>query len=126
LLSDWQGKGDVEIRWRRRLEDVPFSVIALVDGRPVGQVSGTAVDGRGSVELISLWVAPDARGTGVGAALVDSVAEWARDAGAERVSLAVKIENPVAIALYQRVGFTDRGMNPTAADERLMEWTLHE
>lgn len=124
LLSDWQGDGDVEPRWRRRLEDVPFNVIAFVDGRPVGQVSGTAVDGRRSVELISLWVAPDARGTGVGTALVEAVAEWARGAGAERVSLAVKSENSVAIALYERTGFTDRGVSPTAADERRMEASL--
>jgi GNAT superfamily N-acetyltransferase len=80
LLSDWQGVGDVEIRWRKRLEDVPFNVIAFVDGRAVGQVSGTAVDGRRSVELISLWVAPDARGTGVGTALIEAVAEWAHGA----------------------------------------------
>jgi ribosomal protein S18 acetylase RimI-like enzyme len=124
LLTDWQGEGDVEIRWRKRLEDVPFNVIALVDGRPVGQVSGTAVDGSRSVELISLWVAPVARGAGVGTALIEAVADWARGAGAERVSLAVKRENSLAIALYERAGFTGRGVNPAAADERLMDVPL--
>jgi ribosomal protein S18 acetylase RimI-like enzyme len=124
LLSDWQGDGDVEVRWRKRLDDVPFNVVAFVAGRLVGQVSGTAVDGRRSVELMSLWVAPGARGVGVATGLIEAVAEWARSAGAECVSLAVKRENSPAIALYERTGFTDRGANPEAADERLMTLCL--
>jgi ribosomal protein S18 acetylase RimI-like enzyme len=120
LLSDWQRDGDVEVRWRKRLDDVPFNVLAFVAGRPVGQVSGTAVDGRRSVELISLWVAPDARGAGVGTGLIEAVAEWARSAGAECVSLGVRLENSPAIALYERTGFIDHGLSPEAPDERLM------
>jgi hypothetical protein len=57
LLSDWQGEGDVEIRWRKRLEDVPFNVIAFVDGRPVGQISRTAVDGYTGSRLADDYVA---------------------------------------------------------------------
>lgn len=120
LLSDWKGEGDVELRWRNRLDNVPYNVVAFVAGRPVGQVSGTAVDGLGSVELISLWVAPDARGTGVSSTLVDAVAEWANGEGAQCVTLAVKRDNSLAIALYERTGFIDCGVSPEAPDERLM------
>ena len=62
-LSDWHGEGDRECPWRNRLDDVPFNIVAAVDGRPVGQVSGTGIDDRLSVELISMWVAPISRGT---------------------------------------------------------------
>jgi ribosomal protein S18 acetylase RimI-like enzyme len=117
-LSEWQGDGDLERRWRHRLEDVPFNVVAVVDGRPVGQGSGTAPDDRLSVELISMWVAPISRGNGIGEALIDAVVGWAEEIGARCVSLAVKEGNSHAIALYERTGFVDRGIMADTPDER--------
>ena len=119
-LLDWQGEGDQESRWRNRLDDVPFNVVAAVDGRLVGQVSGTDLDDRLSVELISMWVAPVSRGTGIGEALVDAVVGWAEGIGAQGVSLAVKGANSHAIALYERAGFVDRGVSADSPDERSM------
>src|SRR5690348_12584381 len=69
-LADWDGELDVESRWRARLETVPFNVVACFEGEPVGQVSGTAPDDDGRVELISMFVAPEARGRGIGRALI--------------------------------------------------------
>jgi RimJ/RimL family protein N-acetyltransferase len=119
-LLDWQGEGDREGRWRKRLDDVPFNVVAVVDGCPVAQVSGTDVDEQRSVELISMWVAPSARGTGIGGVLSDAVVAWAQAIGAQDVSLAVKGENSHAIALYERAGFVDRGVSADTPDERTM------
>jgi GNAT superfamily N-acetyltransferase len=119
-LSDWQGEGDRESRWRNRLDDVPFNVVALVGGHPIGQASGTDLDDRLSVELISMWVAPISRGTGIGDALIDAVVGWAEGIGAQSVSLAVKDANSHAIALYERAGFVDRGVSAATPDERTM------
>lgn len=119
-LSDWQGEGDRESRWRNRLDGVPFNVVAAVDGCPVGQVSGTDLDDQLSVELISMWVAPSARGTSIGEAVIDAVVRWAERIGAQRVSLAVKDANSHAIALYERAGFVDRGVSADTPDERTM------
>ena len=119
-LSDWQGEGDREGRWRNRLDDVPFNVVAAVNGRPVGQVSGTDLDDRLSVDLISMWVAPISRGTGIGEALIDAVIGWAEGIGARSVSLAVKDANSHAIALYERAAFVDRGVSADTPDERTM------
>jgi len=119
-LSEWQGEGDLESRWRKRLGDVPFNVVATVDGRPVGQVSGTDLDDQGSVGLISMWVAPIARGSGVGEALIGAVIVWAEQIGAREVSLEVKEGNSHAIALYERIGFVDRGISADTPDERTM------
>lgn len=124
LLSEWQGDGDREERWRARLDGVPFNLIAVVDGRPVGQVSGPHVDDSGSVELISMWVAPEARRTGIGRVLVEAVVMWAESSGARVVTLAVKHGNSPAIALYERAGFIDQGVRPDASDERLMTRAL--
>jgi ribosomal protein S18 acetylase RimI-like enzyme len=96
-LADWQGEGDQEQRWRSRLEDVDFNAIATLAGRNAGMVSG--VLGNQRVELISMWVAPFARGRRVGDALVDSVIWWAEELNITSVELSVKEDNFPAIAL---------------------------
>lgn len=72
-------------------------------------VSGTAAVGD-EVELISMWVAPSARGQGIGDALIDALTAYAIEHGAGRVLLAVRETNRQAIALYQRHGFVDAGL----------------
>lgn len=109
-LADWQGEGDQEARWRQRLTSVPFNVVAWSDGKPAGMVSGLW-SGEGA-ELISLWVAPFARGQGVGDRLIRAVVEWAGAAGAPRVALSVRAGNKPAIRLYRRHGFVEAGLSP--------------
>lgn len=108
-LAQWQGDGDTEERWRRRLTEVPFNVIGYLDDAPAGIVSGTAPTTDGVVELISMWVAPFARGRGVGDALVNAVVQWARTQRAGSLALAVVPNNAHAVALYRRHGFADSG-----------------
>lgn len=103
-LASWQGS-NLEDRWRSRLANVPLNVVAVTAGSPVGQVSGTALDPEGRVELISMWVDPTVRGAGIGAALVSEVVGWARATGAAVVVLSVKKRNAPAIGLYRRLGF---------------------
>lgn len=55
--------------------------------------------------LDGLFVAPRARGRGVGSALLDAVAAEARARGFREVRLDVVDENPRARALYERHGF---------------------
>ena len=109
-LAQWQGDGDTEERWRHRLDTVPLNVIAYLDDRPAGIISGTDPDDDGSAELISMWVAPFARGRGVGDALVQCVVQWARDLRLRRITLDVTVSNEHAVALYARHGFVDAGI----------------
>jgi ribosomal protein S18 acetylase RimI-like enzyme len=108
-LAQWSGEGDREERWRSRLSEVPFNVVAEFDGKPAGLVSGTRPSSGGVVLLISMWVAPFARGQGVGDALVGAVIMWARAQGAIGVELDVRETNAAAISLYRRNGFVDHG-----------------
>ena len=108
-LEDWQGEGDLEDRWRHRLSAVPVNVVASIDGSAAGMVSATALDAEGAVELISMWVAPFARGCGVSDALVGAILAWAREQGAARVTLGVFESNEHALMLYRRHGFEDGG-----------------
>ncbi|WP_344808571.1 GNAT family N-acetyltransferase [Microlunatus ginsengisoli] len=107
--EDWVHAGPE--RWQARLTDVPLNLVLFLDGEPIGLVSGTAPR-DGAVELISLWVAPEARGLGVAGEAVRRVRAWAGESGARRVELMVKIDNTAARGLYDRLGFAVMGPNP--------------
>ncbi len=114
-LEDWVGPGDREERWRSRFRSIPFNAIATLGGTPAGMVGATAPS-NGESELISMWVAPRARGNGVGGALITAVADWARNQGATTRALDVRAANAHAIALYLRHGFLDTGRSPSGTD----------
>lgn len=115
-LAEWSGPGDTEARWRARLTDVPFNVVVRWHGIEAGMVSAYKEE-AGTVELISMWVAPHARGRGVADAAVSAVLQWA---DGRVVGLSVKSDNQAAIRLYERHGFTDAGRSPDDASERRM------
>lgn len=108
-IDYWSGEGDTEQRWRSRLQDVPFNLIAELDGTSAGMVSARSVAADGTAELISMWVAPFARGQNVGDALIAAVIKWAVKQGASRVVLAVRESNTRATDLYRRNRFVDQG-----------------
>ncbi|HEV8035281.1 GNAT family N-acetyltransferase [Yoonia sp.] len=54
-----------------------------------------------------LFVAPEARGRGVGTALLDAIVDEARRRGFDQVRLDVVDTNPRAKALYRHVGFKE-------------------
>ncbi len=58
--------------------------------------------------LEDLFVRDDARGQGVGRALVQATIDLARERGCRRVELDVNDANPPAVALYESFGFSCR------------------
>lgn len=109
-LASWQGEGDREERWRARLRDVPFNVVAYGDG-PIGMISCTDADDANEAELISLWVAPEARQSGVGGELIEAVIDSARSRNVAAVRLRVYETNRGAVSLYGRHGFVHIGQD---------------
>ena len=75
----------------------------------LGVVGGFRRLDPGEVQLVSLWVDPDARGRGVARSLIRAVATWARDRGAADVVLFVQEANAPGRALYVRAGFRPTG-----------------
>ena len=72
----------------------------------VGMATGVIPNAGATPELVAMWVAPEVRGEGVGAALVRRIRDWAVAGGADALELWVVTGNHHAIALYDRCGFT--------------------
>jgi ribosomal protein S18 acetylase RimI-like enzyme len=114
--ADWVDAS--EDRWRRRLTDVPFTVVARSEARGVGVVSGA--EWEHEVGLISMWVAPDHRGTGLAGRLIDQVVAWAASRG-RRTWLMVRDDNTAAIRAYAKAGFVDLGVPADWPEDALPE-----
>lgn len=84
-------------------------LIAALDGRPAGcAYLVTLIDyfnERPHAHLSVLAVEKSAEGKGVGSALLDACAQWARDRGSDRLTLSALVTNTRARALYERKGF---------------------
>ncbi len=117
-LADWSGPGDVEQRWRDRLTWAPLNIVLGADGADLGMVSATEPGADGRIQLISLWVTPEARGRGLGELALCTVIEHAaqQDRG---VSLVVRTVNVRAQRLYRRHGFVDAGVSAEDPAERV-------
>jgi GNAT superfamily N-acetyltransferase len=86
--------------------------VAEEAGRWVGLATGVAHHPEGpdhSPMLIGMFVDSTQRGRGVGAALVERVAEWAGTLAAPHLYLWATSTNRPAIALYERCGFRHTG-----------------
>ena len=63
----------------------------------------------GEAEILTLAVAPGARGKGLGRALLQAAIGRAHAMGAQTMFLEVGADNPAALALYAALGFTKVG-----------------
>jgi GNAT superfamily N-acetyltransferase len=109
--------------WRERLA-MRAQFLAVLDGQVAGTAGGYVSD-EGVAELISMWVAPDARGKGAGDALVDAVLAWAREANKPTIRLWVANGNDSAENLYARHGFKPTGVvKPIHEGEKRMEFEM--
>jgi GNAT superfamily N-acetyltransferase len=97
------------------------------DGAMLGLVWAKCDAGdAGIVNLFQMWVAPEARGRGVAAALLDEAVAWARSIQASVLQLGVVCDNEPAIQLYVRKGFRKVGApEPIRPGSALLEQTMH-
>jgi len=95
----------------------------LVAGEPSDVDAARAVRTRPTLELSKLYAHPDAHGTGVAAALVDSCLDIARAAHAASVWLGVNVHNVRANRFYEKHGFAIVGEKRFALGEvREEDW----
>ena len=79
---------------------------ACVDGRLIG-IGGLELQADEIGELKRFYVRPDRRGSGVGAAVLSALLEYARRRGLKLVRLETGDKQRAAIAFYRRHGFVD-------------------
>lgn len=79
----------------------------------------TGVDGRNVFEIVRFYVDGAAQGRGVGAALMSSCFDDARERGADVVWLQVWKEAPWAVGFYHRMGFSVVGSAPFYFGEQI-------
>jgi len=79
--------------------------VAMREGRPAGVVLLNNLEGRG--EIAYLGVVPEARGRGVGRALVEQALRDTAEMGLPLMGLAVDTSNEPAVRLYAAAGFRE-------------------
>jgi GNAT superfamily N-acetyltransferase len=77
----------------------------LQDGTPVGCVALRAIDPPGCCEMKRLYVSPQARGMGIGGALIDAIVGVARGLHYTEMRLDSVASLTSALALYRAAGF---------------------
>ena len=105
-----------EAHWRERVAGGGLFLAWIPEVSPPGAstaepagMAGGYQAAPGTIELISVFVRPQARGRAVGEALIDMVSDWARERRATSVHLWVTETNKPARLLYERCGFSVTG-----------------
>ena len=90
-----------------------FLFVAEYAGRTVGFISGELREGSPTFQaktwasVDDVFVEPDHRNLGVGRALLERVKEWAKERGADGVSLQVAAANERGRKFYEELGFRE-------------------
>ena len=63
-----------------------------------------------SAQITNVAVLPEARGLGIGEALMREAMKVAKEGGADTMSLEVRVTNTVALNLYRKLEFQDGGI----------------
>ncbi len=88
----------------RPLDPASRYLLARDGSRAIGCCAVEPVE-PGVYELKRMFVAPDARGTGVSTALVAESERLARSGGGVRLRLETGVRQPAAMRLYERAGY---------------------
>ena len=109
----WRSVGE-ERRYLRALKRHPDAAVFVAedDGAIVGRLSVARDPHTASrhVADLGLMVAASHRRRGVGRALLEQAATWARDAGVRKLELHVFPWNEPALKLYEQFGFEREGL----------------
>ncbi|MGF6228957.1 putative acetyltransferase [Inquilinus ginsengisoli] len=83
-------------------------LVARQDGWAVG-CGGYAPQGEGTAELKRIFVAAEARGLGIGRALLQALETDAARAGIRLLRLETGVKSAEALSLYRRFGYRETG-----------------
>jgi ribosomal protein S18 acetylase RimI-like enzyme len=90
------------------------TLLALLDGRPVGLIRIEREREPGVFGIYSMWVAPEARRRGIALKLLAAAEHWIVAAGGSEAELNVVDRETPARRLYERAGFRLDGRSEPA------------
>lgn len=88
-----------------KIENIPTVVIAYIDEQPAGCGCFKQFD-ESSVEVKRMFVANEHRAKGIGAAILTALENWASELGQKATVLELGNNQPEAIRLYTKQGYT--------------------
>lgn len=104
----------------------PDGRFVAVDGdRVLGWIALAPYSGRQvyeGVAWLSVYVAPDAQGRGVGRALMEALIESAEEAGIWTLMAGILPENVASLALHRRAGFRRIGVQRRLGQDAAGRW----
>ncbi|MFY9935465.1 MAG: GNAT family N-acetyltransferase [Silvibacterium sp.] len=100
--------------------------IAMDEGAPCGMIAGKFDEiAPRRAWVLSMWVAPAHRRSGLGARLMDKVERWAQGLAICELYLHVTSNNSTAQNFYEKCGFTRTGITqPYQNDPALFEYEM--
>lgn len=86
------------------------TLLALAGDEAIGIVTGARDDDDPALfHVYAMWVAPEARGRGLGRRLLDELESWMRLSGGKTSHLSVTTEAAAAHRLYESAGYVPDG-----------------
>lgn len=86
------------------------TLLAVAGDHAVGIVTGARDEHETELfHVYSMWVAPEARGRGLGRRLLAGIEVWMRDSGGKTAQLSVTNEAAAAQRLYESAGYVPDG-----------------
>ena len=105
-----------------------FAIVDAVTGRVLGSIGLRWNESRDVAE-VGYWVRKEARGAGVAAAALESVARIAFNGGAERIQLRAAVDNAPSRRVAEKSGFklegTLRSARWSPRLQRRVDWAMY-
>jgi ribosomal protein S18 acetylase RimI-like enzyme len=118
--ADWIKRAD---QWTSQRS---VGYLAMSSDEPCG-IAATFLDENDQYKahLVSMWVDPARRRSGIGHTLIETIRAWAAENGARSLHLTVTSSNSTAIEFYERNGFVPTGKTlPYPNDPKLFEYEM--
>lgn len=118
MNADWPAQHGLEA-FRRNLKDPDKLVlVAESEGAVVGHLTAVLAEPNPmqpvrTASLVSMYVQPELRSSGIGSLLVDRFLTWAHDGEADWVEVSAYEANADAVRFYERNGFQRQSITLT-------------
>jgi putative acetyltransferase len=88
-----------------KIDAIKYAIVAYWDGKPVGSGAIKVYDDQ-TMEVKRMYVLDAFRGKGIASAVLKDLEDWALELGFQTCILETGLNQPEAIAMYKKLGYT--------------------